>query len=318
MFDEQRKVEQEDRDLGFGSVVAQRSQERLLNRDGSFNVVRRGLGWRHAINPYHSLLTISWPRFVLLAIVGYLLANALFATGYMLCGPDALAGTDGVTQRERWVESLFFSVQTLSTVGYGHMYPVNMAANVLMTVETICGLFGLALVTGLIFARFSRPMARVIFSDKAVVAPYRGITAFMFRVANRRRSQMVSLDARVVMSRLEQTDGGPKRRFYGLELERHKVSFLPLTWTLVHPIDEESPLHNVTEAEFLASDAEVLILLTGMDETFSQMVHSRSSYKASEVVWNARFQSLYDADRPMTQHLAIDIARLHDIEPVDS
>jgi inward rectifier potassium channel len=316
MFDEQRKIEQEDRDLGFGSVVAQRSQERLLNRDGSFNVVRRGLGWRYVLNPYHSLLTISWPRFILLAVVAYLLANALFATGYLLCGPDALAETSGMTLGERWLESLFFSVQTLSTVGYGHVYPANMAANVLMTVETIWGLFGLALVTGLIFARFSRPMARVIFSDNAVVAPYRSMTAFMFRVANQRRSQMVSLEARVVMSRLEQTDGGPKRQFYGLELERHKVSFLPLTWTLVHPIDEESPFHNVTEAEFLASDAEVLILLTGMDETFSQMVHSRSSYKASEVVWNARFQSLYEADRP-TEHLSIDINRLHEIEPMD-
>ena len=128
---------------------------------------------------------------------------------------------------------------------------------------------------------------------------------------------MVSLEARVVMSRLEQAEGGPKRQFYGLELERHKVSFLPLSWTLVHPIDEESPLHNVTEAEFLASDAEILILLTGMDETFSQMVHSRSSYKASEVVWNARFQSLYESDRP-AGHLAIDIAKLHEIEPTDS
>ena len=115
------------------------------------------------------------------------------------------------------------------------------------------------------------------------------------------------------MSRLEQIEGGPpNRRFYGLELERHKVSFLPLTWTLVHPIDAESPLHSVTEAEFLASDAEILILLTGMDESFSQMVHSRSSYKASEVVWNARFQSLYESDQP-AGHLAIDIARLHDM-----
>jgi len=317
MFEEQRKIEQEDRDLGFGSVVAQRSQERLLNRDGSFNVVRRGLGLRYWLSPYHSLLTISWPRFVLLAFAGYLLANALFATGYLLCGPDALAGTSGLTQGERWLEAFFFSVQTLSTVGYGHVYPLSMAANVLMTAESISGLFALALVTGLLFSRFSRPLARVIFSDKAVVAPYRGMAAFMFRVANRRRSQMVSLEARVVMSRMEQTEGGPpKRRFYGLDLERHKVSFLPLSWTLVHAIGEDSPLHNVTEAEFLASDAEILILLTGMDETFSQMVHSRSSYKASEVVWNARFQSLYESDQP-AGHLAIDVARLHDIESME-
>jgi inward rectifier potassium channel len=317
MFEKQRKIEKEDEDLGFGSVVAQRSQDRLLNRDGSFNVERRGMGLISWINPYHSMLTMSWPRFVLLALVGYLLTNAMFATGYLLCGPGALGGTVGVTLGERWLESLFFSVQTLSTVGYGHVYPATTAANVVMTVESVCSLFALALGTGLIFARFSRPIARVIFSDKAVVAPYRGGTAFMFRVANRKRSQMVSLEARVVMSRLEQTDSGPKRGFYGLELERHKVSFLPLTWTLVHPIDEDSPLHNVTEAEFLASDAEVLILLTGMDETFSQMVHSRSSYKAHEVVWSARFQSLYDSDRPIG-NLSIDISRLHDIESVES
>jgi len=313
MFEEQRKVEQEDRDLGFGSVVAQQSHDRLLNRDGSFNVVRRGLGLRSTLSPYHPLLTMSWPRFVLLAFLGYLLTNALFATGYLLCGPGALGGASGVTQGERWLEALFFSVQTLSTVGYGHMYPVSTTANIVMTMESITSLFALALGTGLIFARFSRPQASVIFSDRAVVAPYRGMTAFMFRVANRKRSQMVRLETRVVMSRLEQTDGGSKRRFHGLELERHKVSFLPLAWTIVHPIDEDSPLHNVTEEEFLASDAEILILLTGMDETFSQMVHSRSSYKANEVAWNARFQSLYEADRP-AGHLAIDIAKLHDIE----
>jgi len=317
MVKDQRKVEQEDRDLGFGSVVAQQSRDRLLNRDGSFNVVRRGLGLISWLNPYHSMLTMSWPRFVLFALVGYLLANAMFATGYLLCGPGALGGTEGVTLGERWLESFFFSVKTLSTIGYGHVYPATTAGNVVMTVESICSLFALALGTGLIFARFSRPLARVVFSDKAVVAPYRGMTGFMFRVANRRRSQMVSLEARVVMSRLEQTDGGPKRGFYGLELERHKVSFLPLTWTLVHPIDENSPLHDVTEDEFLASDAEILILLTGMDETFSQMVHSRSSYKAHEVVWGARFQSLYDSNRPIGQ-LSIDISRLHDIESVQS
>jgi len=313
MFDEQRKVEQEDGDLGFGSVVAQQSQARLLNRDGSFNVVRRGLSWRSLLSPYQSLLTISWPRFMLLALVGYLLTNALFATGYFLCGPGALAGTSGVTQGERWLEAFFFSVQSISTVGYGHVYPVSTAANVLMTLESMCGLFALALGTGLIFARFSRPHASVVFSEQAVVAPYREGKALMFRVANRRRSQLVDLEVRVVMSRLEQTDNGPKRRFHGLELERGKVSFMPLAWTIVHPIDEDSPLHGVNRKEFLASDAEVLILLTGMDETFSQMVHSRSSYKVDEVAWGARFQSLYEPN----QHggnLAIDLAKLHDIE----
>jgi len=316
MFESQRSIEREDRDLGFGSVVAQRSRQRLLNRDGSFNVVRRGLGMRSVLSPYYLLLNMTWPRFVLLALVGYLVTNALFATGYYLCGPGALAGLTAGSRGQHWLEAFFFSVHTISTVGYGHIIPVSTVANSLVTLESIVGLFALALGTGLIFARFSRPLASMIFSRNAVIAPYRGINALMFRVANRRRSQLVDIQARLVLSRLEQTEAGLQRQFHLLQLERHRVSFLPLAWTVVHPIDDDSPLHGVGEEEFLDSDAEILVLLTGIDEVFSQMVHSRSSYKADEVVWGARFQSLYQADRP-NAHLTIDVARLHDIEPAE-
>ncbi|MFQ5350694.1 MAG: ion channel, partial [Thermoanaerobaculia bacterium] len=248
------RLEAEDLDLGFGSVVADESRRRLLNRDGSFNVVRRGLGWRGTLSLYHSLLTLSWPRFLLLVLAGYLATHVVFAILYTLCGTEALTGLPAATLGEQLQRSFFFSVHTLSTIGYGQIVPATLGANLLMTAESIAGLFGLALVTGLVFARFSRPTADVVFSDNAVVAPYRGLTAFQFRIANRRRNQLVDLTARVHFTRLEGKKGERKRRFYDLELERRKVTFFPLSWTLVHPIDDDSPLAGLGPEDLAASE----------------------------------------------------------------
>lgn len=159
MSESQEFARSEDRDLGFGSVVARDTQRRLLNRDGSFNVLRKGRGIRSALSLYYSLLSMSWPRFFLLAIMAYLTANAIFAAGYLFCGPDALGGGLAATGGGRLGQAFFFSVHTLSTIGYGHIVPASPGANVLVTFEAMVGLFGLALGTGLIFARFSRPLA---------------------------------------------------------------------------------------------------------------------------------------------------------------
>ena len=308
-------LEEETRDLGFGTVVIEQSRRRLLNRDGSFNVERHGLGWRSTLSLYYSLLTMSWLQFVLLALGAYLLTNGLFALAYFLCGPGALeGGIRAASTGERFLQAFFFSVHTVSTVGYGHIVPVNLAANAVMTLEAVVGLFAVALGTGLVFARFSRPLARIVFSRTAVIAPYRGMSAFEFRIANRRRNQIVDLEARVLLSRLELRNGEMKRHFYPLELERERVSFFPLAWTIVHPIDEDSPLWGVGQEELRESDAEFLVLLTGMDDTFSQKVHARSSYKAEEVVWGARFQNIFERTSP-DAHLAIDVSRISDIQP---
>lgn len=307
--------EERDRDLGFGAVVARQSRQRLLNRDGTFNVVRRGLGLRASLSLYYSLLSMSWPRFLLVGLAGYLLINALFATGYYLFGPDALAGDESTTVGGRWLQSFFFSVHTISTVGYGHIVPTSLSANLLMTVEAIFGLFGLALGTGLIFARFSRPLAGIVFSRNAIIAPYRGIRAFEFRVANRRRNQIVDLEARVIFARLDKTDGLIRRVFDELELERRQVSFFPLSWTVVHPIDEASPLFGLSRRDLLESDAEFLVLLTGMDETFSQMVHARSSYKADEVRWGVRFRNIFEETGD--SHIAMEVSRLDEVEEAE-
>ncbi len=310
-----RQDARQDRDLGFGAVVATSSRRRLLNRDGSFNVQRHGLGWRSTLSLYHSLLEMSWPRFILVALIAYLAANSLFALAYLLAGPDALEGMGAESAGELLLQGFLFSVHTLSTIGYGHIIPVSLAANLLMTIEAVVGLFGLALGTGLIFARFSRPRANIVFSRSAVIAPYRGATAFEFRIVNIRRSQLVDLEAKVLLSRRESTENGrTKRRFHELELERRRVTFFPLSWTIVHPIDKESPLWGVTAQELADSDPEFLILLSGTEETFSQIVHARTSYKADEIIWQAHFTNMFERRAPDAP-LAIDVSRIHDVEP---
>jgi inward rectifier potassium channel len=306
-------LEDELHDLGFGAVVARESRERLLNPDGTFNVDRRGRGFFASISPYHALLTIPWRGYFGLVVATYLVTNLLFAWGYVLCGPGALevSGVSSVGFRE----AFFFSVQTLATIGYGRIAPVGTAANVLVTVESLVGLLGFALATGILFARFSRPMADIVFSKNALIAPYKDIRAFEFRIANRRTNEVLELKAEVLFSRLEGRDR--TRRFYALSLEREKVVFFPLSWTVVHPIDEASPLRGLTHQNMVETDAEFLILLTGVDETFSQMVQARSSYKPDEIVWDARFKDIFHRPRDGGS-LSIDVGKIHAIEHLSS
>ena len=295
-------------DLGFGAVVARESRERLLNKDGSFNVERRGRGFLASISPYHALITMPWRAYFALVVGAYLLTNLLFAAAYELCGPGALEVAGRRTMS--FLEAFFFSVQTLATIGYGRIAPVGLAANVLVTLESLVGLLGFALATGILFARFSRPMADVVFSHNAIIAPYRDRQAFEFRIANRRRNEVLEVQAEVVFSRIEGAER--MRRFYVLPLEREKVVFFPLSWTVVHAIDEKSPLHGLTQRDLADSDAEFLVLLTGIDEGFSQTVLTRSSYKPEEIVWNAKFTNIFR--RARDGRLSIDVSRIHEIE----
>ena len=302
------------RDLGFGQVVADQTTQRLLNPDGSFNVRRRGLPWRASMSAFNALVTMSWPRFLVLLTAFYLLANTLFAAAYFAAGAGALTDPAAAGLSGRFEQAFFFSVETFSTAGYGHTTPASRLGHLVMTVEAIFGLLSTALATGLVFARFSRPVARIRFSRRAVVGPYRGGKALKFRIADLRKTQIIELSAKVHFSRVEETGDGRHRRFYDLDLERRRVTFFPLHWTLVHPIDDSSPLADLGSEDCLTSDAEVLILLTGTDETFSQTVHARSSYKANEIVWDADFVSLL----PPPGHrgpLSIDLQKLDDIVP---
>lgn len=301
------------RDLGFGSVVARESRQRLLNRNGSFNVMRAGLGFLASLSPYHALLTMSWRKFFGLTAFFYFGANLFFAAAYMLCGDGALSVTVNSGINSHFLQAFFFSIHTLATIGYGTITPVGFAANVIVSIESFIGLFGLALCTSLLFARFSRPTAKILFSDRAIIAPYRDMTAFEFRIANARRNQIIELEAKALFARFEEVDGRSLRRFYPLRLERDRVVFLPLSWTIVHPIDETSPLYGMSAEDLRKCRGEILVLLTGFDETFSQTVNARSSYLPEEVVWNARFADIFN--RPTDDGLlTIDVRKLHSIE----
>jgi inward rectifier potassium channel len=308
--------DEESRDLGFGSVVARESRRRLLNRDGSFNVRRRGLGWLSSLSAYHALLTMSWPRFFALAAVCYLVTNGIFAATYWAFGPDAFASSTAETVGRGYLRAYFFSVETLATIGYGNISPVGLAPHVVMTLESMVGLMWAALLTGLLFARFSRPTASILFSERALIAPYRGRTAFQFRIVNRRRNELLELGVKVVLSRFVAEDGARTRRFFTLGLEREQVTFFPLSWTIVHPIDEASPLWGISREELVASEPEFLVLLSGVDETFSQTVHARSSYRDGEIVWGARFGDVFDRGDGGEQ-LTVDVHRIHRYEPAE-
>jgi inward rectifier potassium channel len=302
-------------DLGFGSIVVRESRRRLLNRDGSFNVRREGLRFWESLSAYHYLLTISWPRFFAVIVAAFLTTNAAFAVVYVLAGDGALTGIHATTSGGRFAESFFFSVHTLATIGYGTIAPSTLVANIVVTIETLVGLIGVAVVAGISFGRFSRPVAQILFSRNAVVAPYRGGRAIMFRIVNQRSSELIDLEARVLLSRRKRDGAANDREFLNLALERDRVAFFPLSWTIVHPIDAESPLRDWTSEDLTECDAEFLVLLNGFEETFSQTVHTRSSYKTSEIIWGARFRSMFN---PTDEEgvISVDIRKLDEIERV--
>jgi inward rectifier potassium channel len=311
-----RRTEEEqarDRDLGFGSVVSRQSRQRLLNPDGSFNVVRSGLGLLETLAPYQQLIAVSWSGFFTIVLAVYLLINVVFAFLYLAAGSTALIGPHAEMLGGAFSQAFFFSVQTFATIGYGQIGPNGFAANALVTIEALVGLMFQALATGLLFARFSRPTASILFSQQAIIAPYNGGQSLQFRIANRRKNEIIQLEAQVLLSAMENDGrGGFVRRYKLLPLERNKVTFFPLAWTIVHPIDQASPLAGKTSADLVQAEAEVLVLLSGIDETFAQTVHARSSYRAEDIIWNRRFRSIFVQEQG--QSLSVDISRLHEIE----
>ncbi len=308
-------TEREHRDLGFGSIVSRESRLRLINPDGSFNVRRKGLAYVSSLNFFHVSLSISWTKFLGIVLVLYFFSNVFFGLLYTLCGADALVDSSRVPLDSQFLRAFFFSVQTFATVGYGTIHPIGFIPNFLVMIESYYSLLVNALITGLVFARFARPTAIIKFSNNAIIAPYQDGKALMFRLVNMRASQLIEVNIKVMMSHFVEEDGRVIRRFDSLELERSSVSFFALAWTVVHPIDEASPLFNLTPKDLEKSDAEFLILLTAIDETFAQPVHTRSSYKPKDVVWNAKFVNLYRKVRS-DEPISIDVRKLSSIEIV--
>ena len=293
----------ERRDLGFGNRLF-RQGLRLINPDGSFNVTKVGRSWFRPYDFYNGLLTMSWGRFALLVFLYYFTINLVFSFLYLLVGIENLEGTMGESPFGHFLDSFFFSAQTITTLGYGRISPVGTPASVVAAIESLIGLLGFALITGLLYGRFSRPVARIKFSKEAIVAPYKEGKGLMFRIANERSSELIEVEVQFIMSYINPAE--KKRDFKRLELELNKVNFLSLSWTVVHPIEEESPLWGIDEQGLCDMDAEFLILIKGFDDTFSQTVYQRFSYRYHEIVWGVKFNSIITPDDGNRLRLELD------------
>jgi inward rectifier potassium channel len=286
---------------------------RAINKDGSFNVHREGVRWRDQ-NLFQLLINLSWPRFLLILFAGYVIVNTLFAGTYLLVGVEHLRGAELQSPLIKFLSAFFFSAQTFTTVGYGGIAPQGIAANIVAALEAMAGLMAFAVATGLLFGRFSRPSVRLVFSDRAIVGPYQDKLALMFRIVNGRHNLLMELNASVMLMTMEKADGQYRRVYTALPLEREYIHFLPLSWTVVHPLDEKSPLFGKTLEDLSGRHAEILILVKGFDDTFSQTVHMRYSYRWDEIVWGARFLPVFDVN----EHgdLVLHVDRVHKTEPV--
>lgn len=276
-----------------------------VGRADTFSVRRRGARAWHGDDLYHGLLASSWRRLFALTLLGYTLANAVFATLYA-------SQPGSVTHASTWVDHFFFSVQTMATIGYGVMAPATPWAHVLVTLEALLGMLGVAMASGLFFAKFATPRANVLFSRVAVVAPHEGMPTLMFRIANTRGNRIVETQVRLSLLRDHVTAEGERlRRFEDLPLVRASTPMIALSWTVMHVVQGDSPLARMDESALRDCNAELLVTLVGIDETFGQAVHARYGYTMDDLRWGMRFVDVMRRQDDGT--LVLELDRFHEV-----
>ena len=301
----------QEQDLGLGSKVVQENRNRFINRDGSLNVYKKSVWERGAFSPYHAILSLNWTRFNLLLFAVFVFTNLVFAVLYFFEGAAAFPELANLTPGDRLLQLFFYSVQSLATLGASPLHPASNLGNLLLSVEVFLGLWFVALFTGLIFARFSNPATRIIFSENAVIAPYNDIQGFMFRIINGRNNELIEITATVTLSIL---DKNGKRQFQKLNLERDMVLVFPLNWTVVHPIDKTSPIWGMTLEDLARTEAEFLIYITAIDKDLSKKVYARFSYLYNEIIIGAQFAPMIEQTSNGT--VIADTNRIHRIEKI--
>jgi inward rectifier potassium channel len=287
---------QDGKDLGFGDVFSEQRRQRLVNKDGTFNV-----------------LEMRWFVFLMWIALLFVVINVVFGVGYLLLGKQALAlnGPDPGVGRV-W-RSLFFSVHTFTTIGYGNVIPVGFPSNILVVAQSFVGFLMYSLATGLLFARFTRPIAKFRFSSIAVVRTD-SKPALLMRLTNLSRSELIQVEATVVASFFDQSSAHT-RCYYPLQLERAKISFMPLSWTIAHFIDVSSPFTDMTEETFRNAGGEILVQIRAVDQVSSQPIHARVSYAAEDLAWNARYAEVYLHD-PQSGLLKVDLKKFDSVVPL--
>ena len=282
-----------------------------VNPTGRLAFVRKGLPPDFWADLYHVFIKITWPRLMAFFVLTYVGANLLFAGLYLL-QDEALSGV----RPGSFPDAFFFSVQTMATIGYGKITPITTYANMLATAEAFIGLMGFAMATGMMFAKFSRPSARVMFAEKALMTRYEGHPAFQFRMGNARGNQIVEAGLTAVVLKNEVTaEGIAMRRMYDIHFVRNNTPVFALTWMVTHIIDEKSPFQGETHETLAAKDAEVFVVISGIDETISQNVHARHSYfMKDQVEWNRRYADVFGKLPDGTRE--IDFTKFHETLPL--
>ena len=273
---------------GFGSNINNEG-ERLITKNGKFNVKKEGLRFLDRFNLFHALINMSNLPFFICLTIGFLIINLFFTATYLSVG---LQGLEGTTSNNAFFDAFYFSSQTLTTVGYGNLHPTGRSISLIASFEAFIGLLSFAISTGLLYGRFSKPKPKIMFSSNALISPYNDINGLMARVANPKNNQLIKVNASMIYSQVETEDNTRSRKFYTLDLEMKKISLFVTSWTVVHPITTDSPLHNLSQQDLIDRNAEMILLLSAYDESYSQDLHTRTSYKAEEIIANAKFLSV--------------------------
>jgi inward rectifier potassium channel len=280
---------------GFGDNAANYGG-RFVNKNGNANIHKTGLGILERYSWFHSMLAISRVRFFIIILVFYVVVNLFFASIYYLIGVEHLSGMETHSEAEKFAEAFFFSAQTFTTVGYGRIAPTGILTSGLAAFQALIGLLSFAVATGLMYGRFSKPTAYVKFSHNAIIAPYKGGKGLMLRLSPFKNTILSEAEVRLTIGLVVEEHGIAQNRFYPLELELERINTLNLSWTVVHPIKEDSPIYNFTEDDFKNSKGEIIVFLKAFDDMFSNTVVSRTSYTFNEIIYGAKFLPMYHRD----------------------
>jgi len=277
---------------GF-SVNANDVGSRFLNKKGKANIETKGVGFFAKISWYHSLLELSLSKFFLFIFFFFILINVFFGALYFLIGVENINVSPELSLVEQFVDAFFFSCQTFTTVGYGTLNPMNVPANLIASIEALIGWLSLAVSTSLLYGKFAQPAAYLKFSTNALIAPYKEGRALMLRVAPYKNTSLINAETKVSLALTIEEDGKIVNKFYELPLEYSSVNSLSLCWTIVHPITEESPLHNFSKIDFENIKGEVIVFIKAFDDMFSGDVVTRTSYVFREIIYGAKFLPMF-------------------------
>jgi len=310
-----KNKQKDELELGFGSKNYQNSV-RFLGRNGRVNVRRTGLGWINNTDIYHSLISASLLKLIFIILSTYILINLFFAGVYYAIGASHFGGLDieSGSKFQEYMGLFFFSAQTITTLGYGHIYPIGNSASIAAAVESLLGLLSFAIATGVLYGRFSRPKAHVLYSQNILISPYKNSTALMFRITNKKQYELIESEAKLTLTMNDPETN--KRMFLNLKLEINHVNFLALSWTIVHHITEDSPMYGLNKQRLEELDTEFIILIKAINDTYSQNVNSRHSYKAQDLIENAKFKPL-SPEATKSGTLKISVTDIHLYETLD-